>query len=59
MKITRKEKQVVMLHRSSNAVEAEVAKLLTWAEEQHIIDSDGREVLVEELSRRIEKANAS
>jgi diacylglycerol kinase (ATP) len=48
---------VSMLHRSpdeSGGVETEMSKLLDWAEERRLIDSQVHSILMKEFSRRIE-----
>lgn len=54
--VRRKQAQAVMLHRSADdgGVETEMSKLLDWAEERQIIDSEIHSILMKEYSRRIE-----
>lgn len=54
--VRRKQAQAVMLHRSADdgGVETEMSKLLDWAEERRIIDSEVHSILMKEYSRRIE-----
>lgn len=57
--IKRKQEQAVMLHRSADdgGVEMEMSKLLDWAEERKMIDSQVHMILMKEFSRRIESKN--
>lgn len=57
--IKRKKEQAVMLHRSADdgGVEMEMSKLLEWAEERKMIDSQVHLILMKEFSRRIESKN--
>jgi diacylglycerol kinase (ATP) len=54
--IKRKKDTAVMLHRSADdgGVEMEMSKLLDWAEERQMIDSQVHSILMKEFSRRIE-----
>jgi len=54
--IKRKKDPAVMLHRSADdgGVEMEMSKLLDWAEERKMIDSQVHTILMKEFSRRIE-----
>lgn len=54
--VRRKKAQAVMLHRSADdgGVETEMSKLLDWAEERQIIDSEVHSIMMKEYSRRIE-----
>jgi diacylglycerol kinase (ATP) len=54
--IKRKKDSAVMLHRSADdgGVEMEMSKLLDWAEERKMIDSQVHSILMKEFSRRIE-----
>lgn len=54
--IRRKTEPAVMLHRSVDdwGVEMEMSKLLDWAEERNMIDSQVHSILMKEFSRRIE-----
>jgi Diacylglycerol kinase accessory domain len=54
--IHRKKDPAVMLHRSADdgGVEVEMSKLLDWAEERKMIDSQVHSILMKEFSRRIE-----
>jgi len=57
VRVTRKKDPAIMLHRSpdeSGGVETEMAKLLDWAEERHIIDQSAHATMMKEFSRRIE-----
>lgn len=57
LKVRKKKDAAIMLHRSadeSNGVESEMAKLLDWAEESSLIDSDVHAAMMREFSRRIE-----
>lgn len=57
LRVRRKKDAAIMLHRSadeSNGVETEMAKLLDWAEERHLIDTKVHAALMKEFSRRIE-----
>jgi hypothetical protein len=57
LRVKRKPDAAIMLHRSadeSNGVETEMAKLLDWAEEKTLIDSNIHAMLMKEFSRRIE-----
>lgn len=57
LRVTRKQDPAVMLHRAAEeggGVETEMAKLLDWAEERHIIDRSVHSTLMKEFSRRIE-----
>ncbi|KAL7472451.1 hypothetical protein ACHAXS_012803 [Conticribra weissflogii] len=58
LRIVRKRNRAVMLNRSvadSGGMEAEVPKLLAWANEKNIIDQNQYSLLMEEFSRRIEQ----
>merc|ERR1712045_903428 len=57
LRIVRKKDPAIMLHRATEeggGVEAEVAKLLNWAEDKKIIDHAAHGTLMREFSRRIE-----
>ena len=56
LKVRRKPDSAIMLHKSDdpNAVETEMSKLLDWAEERKLIDSNVHYTLMKEFSRRIE-----
>jgi diacylglycerol kinase (ATP) len=57
LRVRRKKDPAIMLHRSadeSNGVETEMAKLLDWAEDRHLIDTKVHGALMKEFSRRIE-----
>merc|ERR1711957_181284 len=57
IRLLRKKDPAILLHRATEeggGVEAEVAKLLNWAEEKKIIDHVAHQTLNREFSRRIE-----
>jgi len=57
LRIRRKKDAAIMLHRSadaSNGVETEMANLLDWAKNRHLIDGRVHEAMMKEFSRRIE-----
>lgn len=56
LRVKRKPDSAIMLHRSEdeNGVETEMAKLLDWAEERKLINSNVHYTLMKEFSRRIE-----
>mmetsp|Transcript_23617 Transcript_23617/g.65529 ORF Transcript_23617/g.65529 Transcript_23617/m.65529 type:complete len:1027 (-) Transcript_23617:108-3188(-) len=57
LRIRRKKDAAIMLHRSadeSKGVETEMANLLDWAKNRHLIDGRVHEAMMKEFSRRIE-----
>jgi len=57
LRIRRKKNAAIMIHRSadeSNGIESEMANLLDWASNRHLIDGKVHEALMKEFSRRIE-----
>ena len=56
LRIRKKKHPALMLHRSADdgGVETEMSKLLEWAEERRLIDSQVHNILMKEFSRRIE-----